>query len=159
MKSTRVFFAAILCLLCTSGSLNAAKRFHLFERTLPAQSKELPDYFRFRFDLAEKKQPITRRKGFKDAQKFAVKRASAFLKKKMGKNYFTKRIAPALLNNFYRTFVPQKSNEIKWRGWMSIVDGSVNPLVNREKKTLVQDDRGVSSQSADGGESGLGSGR
>ena len=138
MKSKRVFFAAILCLLSTSGSLNAAKRFHLFERTLPTQSKELPDYFRFRFDLSEQKQPVTRRKGFKDAQKVAVKKSSAFLKKKIGKNYFTERIAPVLLKNFYKTFTPQKSNEIKWKGWMSILDGSVNQLIDSEKKHLFE---------------------
>ena len=138
MKSTRVFYAAVLCLLSTFESLNAAERFHLFVRTLPAQNRELPDYFRFRFDLSEQKQPVSRQKGLKDAQRFAVKRSSAFLKKKMGKNYFTQSIAPILLKNFYKTFVPQRSNQIKWKGWMRIVDGSVNQLVNSEKKHLVK---------------------
>jgi len=55
--------------------------------------------------------------GFKKMRKQLSKRSAAFLTKKMGENYFTRRLAPIVLDTWHKTLVlsPVSSGQVHYR--------------------------------------------
>ena len=95
---------------------------------------QLPAYY-YPLDLLGEKKAPDQRGGFKKMRKRVSKRSAAYLTDKMGKNYFTQKIAPIVLNSWSQVFVPKKLGEIGLKSPLWAVDKTVSGMVAQEKKT------------------------
>ncbi len=100
-----------------------------------AKSKPLPAYY-YPIDLLGEKKAPDQRSGFKKMRKQLSKKSAAYLASKMGKNYFTQKIAPIVLNSWYQVFVPKKHGEIGLRSPLWALDQTASSIMAREKKHL-----------------------
>ncbi len=96
---------------------------------------QLPAYY-YPIDLLGEKKAPDQRGEFKKMRKQASKRSAAYLTSKMGKNYFTQKIAPIVLNSWYQVFVPRKFGEIGLKSSLWAVDKTASGMVAQEKKRL-----------------------
>ena len=69
-------------------------------------------------------------------RKQVSKKSAAYLSSKMGKNYFTQRIAPIVLNSWSQVFVPKKLGEIEFRSPLWALDKTASSIIAQEKKHL-----------------------
>jgi len=90
----------------------------------------------FPLDLLGERKAPDQRGGFKKMRKQVSKRSAAYLASKMGKNYFTQKIAPIVLNSWSQVFVPKKHGEIGLRSPLWALDQTVSSIMAREKKHL-----------------------
>ena len=98
---------------------------------------QLPAYY-YPLDLLGEKKAPDQRGGFKKMRKRVSKRSAAYLTDKMGKNYFTQKIAPIVLNSWSQVFVPKKLGEIGLKSPLWAVDKTASGMVAQEKKRLSQ---------------------
>ncbi len=96
---------------------------------------QLPAYY-YPIDLLGEKKAPDQRGGFKKMRKQFSKRSAAYLTSKMGKNYFTQKIAPIVLDSWYQVFMPKKLGEIGLKSPLGAVDKTASSLVAQEKKHL-----------------------
>ncbi|MDA2934931.1 hypothetical protein MYX82_11405 [Acidobacteria bacterium AH-259-D05] len=96
--------------------------------------KQLPAYY-YPAHLVKKEAP-DKISGFKKVRQYASTRSAALLTKKMGENYLTNRIAPLVFDSLYQLFVPGKSGDIQLKSTISVVDGTANKLMAKEKENL-----------------------
>jgi hypothetical protein len=96
---------------------------------------QLPAYYH-PVDLLGAEKAPDQRGGFKKMRKQVSKRSAAYLTRKMGKNYFTQKIAPLVLDSWTQVFVPRKSGEIGLRSPLWAVDKTASSFLAREKKHL-----------------------
>ena len=96
---------------------------------------QLPTYYH-PIDLLGQKEAPNQRAGFKKMQKQVSKRSAAYLTSKMGKNYFTQRIAPIVLKSWTQVFVPKKYGEIRLKSPLWAVDKTASSIIKQEKKHL-----------------------
>ncbi len=96
---------------------------------------QLPAYYH-PIDLFEQKEPPDQRGGFKKMRKQVSKRSAAYLTSKMGKNYFTQKIAPIVLNSWTQVFLPKKSGEFGLKSPLRAVDKTASGIIKQEKKHL-----------------------
>ena len=69
-------------------------------------------------------------------RKQVSKRSAAHLTSKMGKNYFTQRIAPIVLDSWYQVFLPKKFGEMGFKSPLRAVDKTASGIIAAEKKHL-----------------------
>ena len=100
-----------------------------------AKPTQLPAYY-YPIDLLGEKKAPDQRGGFKKMRKQVSKRSAAYLTSKMGKNYFTQKIAPIVLDSWYQVFLPKKFGEIGLKSPLRAVDKTASGLIAQEKKHL-----------------------
>ncbi len=100
-----------------------------------AKPTQLPAYY-YPIDLLGEKKAPDQRGGFKKMRKQVSKRSAAYLTSKMGKNYFTQKIAPIVLDSWYQVFLPKKFGEIGLKSPLRAVDKTASGIITAEKKHL-----------------------
>ncbi|MFQ5739099.1 MAG: hypothetical protein ACE5JX_08785 [Acidobacteriota bacterium] len=73
---------------------------------------------------------------FRKIQKLNLRQSERLVKKKLGENYFTRRILPLTLTNLFRLVIPHRSGDLTLRATGSFLDGTVNGLMAAERKRL-----------------------
>ncbi len=96
---------------------------------------QLPAYY-YPIDLLGEKKAPDQRGGFKKMRKQLSKRSADYLTSKMGENYFTRKIAPTVLNSWYQVFVPNKHGEIGLKSPLWALDKTASRIIAQEKKHL-----------------------
>ncbi len=69
-------------------------------------------------------------------RKEVSKRSAAYLTSKMGKNYFTQRITPIVLDSWTQVFLPKKFGEMGLKSPLRAVDKTASGIIAAEKKHL-----------------------
>ncbi len=100
-----------------------------------SQLTQLPAYY-YPIDLLREKKAPDQRDGFKKMRNQVSERSAAYLTSKMGKNYFTQKIAPIVLNSWSQVFVPKKLGGIGLKSPLWALDKTASSNVSEEKKHL-----------------------
>jgi hypothetical protein len=82
------------------------------------------------------KSPPDKVTGYKETKKLVSGRALDFLRERLGKSYWTKQLAPIVLDSIYSTVVASASGHLSLKGPSSILDKTANRLVASGKKEL-----------------------
>jgi len=84
------------------------------------------------------KPPPDRVKGFKEMKDLFAGRVSDFLESCLGENYWTKEVAPIVLDSLYSTVAASSSGHLSLRNPSSILDGTANRFAAKGKKRLTE---------------------
>jgi hypothetical protein len=82
------------------------------------------------------KSPPDRVKGYKEMKGLVAGRVSDFLENHLGENYWTKEVAPIVLDSLYSTVVASSSGHLSLRNPSTILDGTANRFAAKGKKRL-----------------------
>jgi hypothetical protein len=86
--------------------------------------------------IADSQPPADKMAGYKELKKIIAGKASFLFQKYLGESYWTKKVAPILLNSLYSTVVANASGQLNLKSPSSVLDHTANRLAASGKEEL-----------------------